>query len=89
VVSFIGDVTGVFGAMGDLLVLYGMNITLSPDSYTIHLRNCIGKADLLKIEAKVTFDSQGVDEDILKCGWILGKSLPTAAQDGAQVGILP
>jgi len=62
---------------GDLLILYGMNITLTPDPYLIHLINCIGDAELLNIQAKVTFDSQGVDEDILKCGWILGKSLPS------------
>jgi hypothetical protein len=76
-VEFVGNVTGVFGAMGDLLILYGMNITLTPDPYTIHLRNCVDDAELLNIQAIVTFDSQGVDEDILKCGWIVGKQLPS------------
>jgi hypothetical protein len=77
-VEFVGDVTGVFGAMGDLLILYGMNITLTPDPYTIHLLHGEGNdVELLNVQAIVTFDSQGVHEDILKCGWIVGKQLPS------------
>ena len=77
-VKFVGDVSGVFGAMGDLLILYGMNITLTPDPYTIHLlHGDSGDVELLNVQAIVTFDSQGVHDDILKCGWIIGKQMPS------------
>jgi len=70
-----GDVTGVTGALGDLLVLYGMNIKLEPQPYTIHLFHN-GYGSFNAIQATVTFDSQGVPDAVLECGWLIGKSMP-------------
>lgn len=74
-IGFIGNATGVAGAIGDLLVLYGMNIKLEPQPYTIHLRHG-GEGHVAAIQATVTFDAQGVPDSVLKCGWLAGKQMP-------------
>ncbi|MBI4166122.1 MAG: hypothetical protein HY508_10365, partial [Acidobacteria bacterium] len=74
VVSVIGNVTGVAGAIGDLLVLYGMTIKLIPKPEVIHLLHDDNPD--VGVDALVTFDSQGVPDAILKCGWVLGKQMP-------------
>ena len=70
------DVTGVTGALADLLILYGMNIKLEPQPYAIHLFHN-GHGDYSAILATVTFDSQGVPDAVLECGWLIGKSMPS------------
>ena len=75
VMGGLGKVTGVGGAIGDLLVLYGMAIKLTPKPYAIHL---IHDQDYeAQILAQVTFDAQGVPDEVLKCGWLAGKQMPT------------
>ena len=75
IASVAGNVTGVGGAIADLLVLYGMQIKLTAQPQLIHLNH---EADEpAGIEALVTFDSQGVPDALLKCGWILGKQMPS------------
>lgn len=71
-----GDVTGVAGALGDLLVLYGMNIKLEPLPYLIHLDHP-NLAIIAAVAATVTFDSQGLPDAVLECGWLIGKSMPS------------
>ena len=72
----VADVTGVTGALADLLILYGMNIKLEPQPYAIHLFHN-GHGDYSAILATVTFDSQGVPDAVLECGWLIGKSMPS------------
>jgi predicted nucleic acid-binding Zn-ribbon protein len=76
VVSAIGNVTGVGGAIADLLILYGMNIKLTPEPYTVHLVHDSDDSDMMFIQALVTFDAQGVPDAVLKCGWMAGKQMP-------------
>jgi hypothetical protein len=76
VVSVVGNVTGVGGAIADLLILYGMNIKLTPEPYTVHLVHDSGDSDMMFIQALVTFDAQGVPDAVLKCGWMAGKQMP-------------
>ena len=72
----VGSATGVTGAMGDLLVLYGMTVELKPQPYVIHL-NHQGENGIAGVEASVTFDAQGVPDTVLKCGWLIGKQMPS------------
>lgn len=74
IVGVVGNVTGVGGAIADLLVLYGMNIKLTPKPEVIHLLHDDNPD--VGVEALVTFDSQGVPDAVLKCGWVLGKQMP-------------
>jgi predicted nucleic acid-binding Zn-ribbon protein len=74
VAEIAGNVTGVTGAIADLLVLYGMNIKLDPQPPVIHLNHETDEP--AGIEALVTFDSQGVPDSLLKCGWVIGKQMP-------------
>jgi hypothetical protein len=75
VVGAIGNATGIAGALGDLLVLYGMTIKLTPEPYVIHLLH--DDDELAFIQALVTFDGQGVPDSVLKCGWLAGKQMPS------------
>ena len=76
-IGFIGNVTGITGAIGDLLILYGSNITLTPDPYVIHLLHGDDSDNEMPfIQALVTFDGQGVPDAVLKCGWLAGKQMP-------------
>jgi hypothetical protein len=72
----VGNATGVTAAIGDLLVLYGMSIELKPQPIFIHL-NHQGENGVAGIEATVTFDAQGVPDEVLKCGWLIGKQMPS------------
>lgn len=74
-IGVLGNAAGVAGAFGDLLVLYGMNIKLTPQPYVIHLLHP-GEGSIAAIQADVTFDSQGVPDSVLKCGWLAGKQMP-------------
>jgi len=67
--------TGLFEAMGDMLILYGIDIKVTPMPYTIHLRHEYTDVDGV-ITATVTFDPGMVPEDVVKCGWLLGKQMP-------------
>ena len=72
--SVIGNVTGVIGAAGDMLTLYGIQIHLQPQPYTIHL---LHEEDFVAgIEANVTFDGEIVSDEVLRCGWMAGKQMP-------------
>lgn len=73
-----GNATGVLGAIGDLLVLYGMTIKLTPIPYVIHLDHPDQAPSVAAVEAKVTFDAQGVPDGLLECGWLSGKSMPSS-----------
>ncbi len=71
----IGQSTGITGVIGDLLVLYGMTIELHPEPYVIHL---IHDDDYLAfIQAVVKFDAQGIPDEVLQCGWLAGKQMPS------------
>jgi hypothetical protein len=74
VASVIGDVTGVIGALGDLLLLYGLDVKLEPQPEIIHLIH--DEPFVAAVEATATFDPQGVPDKILKCGWLAGKKMP-------------
>ena len=74
VAEIAGNVTGVTGAIADLLVLYGMSIKLDPQPPVMHLNHDTDEP--AAIEALVTFDSQGVPDSLLKCGWVMGKQMP-------------
>lgn len=76
VFSKVGDATGAVGAIGDLLVLYGMSIKLDPQPYVIHLDHP-DQAIVAAIVASVSFDAQGVPDTLLECGWLVGKSMPS------------
>ncbi|MBZ5528497.1 MAG: hypothetical protein LAN71_11430 [Acidobacteriia bacterium] len=71
-----GKTLGVVQAAGDLLFLYGVNIKVTPQPSHIHLLNPEMPNFLAGIEATVTFDSQGVPDEVLKCGWLAGKKMP-------------
>jgi predicted nucleic acid-binding Zn-ribbon protein len=74
VAGAIGNATGIMGAIGDLLILYGMTIELKPQPSVIHLLH--GEDAVAGIQATVRFDSQGVPDSVLKCGWLAGKQMP-------------
>jgi hypothetical protein len=74
VASKIGDVTGVIGTLGDLLLMYGLDIRVEPQPAIIHLRH--GDLSMAAILTNVTFDPQGVPDEVLKCGWLAGKKMP-------------
>jgi len=67
--------TGLIEAMGDMLILYGIDIKVTPTPYTIHLRHEYTDVDGV-ITAQVTFDPGLVPEDVVKCGWLIGKQMP-------------
>lgn len=62
-------------ATGDLLMLYGLDIHVQPQPYAVHLRH--GAPVDAKIVATVTFDPKVVSDEVLKCGWMAGKQMPT------------
>lgn len=68
-------VTGVLEFMGDMLTLYGIDIKVEATPSTIHLRHEYTDVDGV-LTATVTFDPGLVPEDIVKCGWLLGKQMP-------------
>ena len=47
---------------------------MQPDTYGIHLIHDV--PFLSGIKATVTFDPEIVPEEIVKCGWLVGKSMP-------------
>lgn len=73
--SFLGNVTGVIGFLGDSLTLYGVDIHVEPQPYTIHLAH-EGESPLAGIKTTVTFDAEVVSDEVLKCGWMAGKKMP-------------
>ena len=66
--------TGIASTIGDLLILYGIDVKVEPDPYTIHLIH--EQPYIAGIKATVTFDPGIVPEEIIKCGWLVGKSMP-------------
>lgn len=74
--SKLGDATGVVGAIGDLLVLYGMSIHLEAQPNVIHLDHP-DQSIIAAVLASVSFDAQGVPDKVLECGWLTGKSMPS------------
>jgi hypothetical protein len=73
--SFLGNVTGVIGFLGDSLTLYGVDIHVQPQPYTIHLLHK-GEDFVAGIQTTVTFDAEVVSDEVLKCGWMAGKKMP-------------
>lgn len=72
----IGNATGVIGAAGDLLTLYGIDIRVEAQPYYVHLRNPDLPDFLAQILVIVTFDGEIVSDQVLKCGWLVGKKMP-------------
>ncbi len=66
--------TGIVSLIGDLLILYGIEVHVEPQPYTIHLLH--DEPFVAAIKATVTFDPQIVPEEIINCGWLVGKSMP-------------
>ena len=75
IAKVVDKVTAGIEAIGDLLMLYGLDIHVKPQPYAIHLRHD-APVDA-KIVATVTFDPQIVSDEVLKCGWMAGKQMPT------------
>ncbi len=73
--SFLGNVTGVIGFIGDSLTLYGVDIHVQPQPYVIHLLHK-GEDFVAGIQTTVTFDAEVVSDEVLKCGWMAGKKMP-------------
>jgi hypothetical protein len=75
--SIFGNTMDVLQAAGDLLLLNGITIELSvaPKQY-VHLPP--SGEDRTSVMADVSFDPQGVPDEVLKCGWMAGKKLPAA-----------
>lgn len=69
----IGEVTGAIGFAGDMMTLYGVDILLQPQPYTIHLLH--DEPFVAAIAGSVTFDAE-VPNEVLKCGWMAGKKMP-------------
>jgi hypothetical protein len=74
ITQVIGNVTGVVGFAGDLLTLYGIDIRVLPQPYTIHLIH--DEPYIAGIQATVTFDGEIASDQVLKCGWLAGKKMP-------------
>ncbi len=75
--GIIGNATGVIGAAGDLLILYGMDIELQPAPRVMHLLHRFEEdPHYYFIQAIVTFDAEIVSDKVLKCGWLAGKKMP-------------
>jgi hypothetical protein len=66
--------TGIVSLIGDLLILYGIEVKVEPQPYTIHLIH--DEPFVAGIKATVTFDPGIVPEEIINCGWLVGKSMP-------------
>ncbi len=77
----IGGATGVIGAVGDLLILYGIDVHVIPTPDVMHLlhdEDFVGGMDatVSYITTTVTFDAEIVSDEVLKCGWMAGKKMP-------------
>jgi hypothetical protein len=74
VAGVIGNATGVIGALGDLLLLYGLVVKVEARPEIIHLRH--DDAANAEVVANASFDPQGVPDSVLRCGWMAGKKMP-------------
>jgi predicted nucleic acid-binding Zn-ribbon protein len=72
----IGSATGVVGFAGDLLTLYGIDVRVEAQPTYVHLRNRDMPDFLAQILVMVTFDGEIVSDQVLKCGWLVGKKMP-------------
>jgi predicted nucleic acid-binding Zn-ribbon protein len=77
--STLGKGNQIAGAAGDLLMLYGITIKITPTNYTFHLRHD-DEDYIYGFTAKVTFDPQGVPDEAIKCGWLAGKMMPKSEE---------
>jgi hypothetical protein len=73
-----GKAVQITGAMGDLLLLYGITIKITPTNYSFHLRH--DEDYIYGFTAKVTFDPEGVPDEAVKCGWLAGKTMPKPSE---------
>ncbi|MGD0922924.1 MAG: hypothetical protein ABSA70_14345 [Terriglobia bacterium] len=74
----LGKGTQITGAIGDLILLYGVTIKISPTNYNLHLTHEEKEKD--SFIAMVTFEPDGVPEEAIKCGWLAGKTMPQAGE---------
>lgn len=72
--SFLDKGSDVIGFLGDMLILYGVDIHVQPQPYVIHLLH-EGENSMAGIETTVTFDAEIVSDEVLKCGWLAGKKM--------------
>ena len=68
-------VTGLIEFLGDMITLYGIDVKVAALPPTIHLRHEYTDVDGV-LTATVSFDPAAVPEDIVKCGWLVGKQMP-------------
>lgn len=68
-------VTGVIEFLGDMITLYGIDVKVAALPPTIHLRHEYTDVDGV-LTATVSFDPAAVPEDLVKCGWMIGKQMP-------------
>jgi hypothetical protein len=74
----VGKGTQIAGAVGDLILLYGVTINISPTYYTFHLKHDVTVKD--SFIALVTFEPDGIPTGAIQCGWLAGKIMPQAGQ---------
>ena len=75
VAAIIDSATVVIEAAADMLILFGLEVKVEATPYTIHLRHAPKDIDG-SLKATVTFDPGIVHEDIINCGWLIGKQMP-------------
>lgn len=73
-----GEALEIAEAAGDLLILYGITINIRPTDYVTHLRH--DEDHITGFLAKVTFEPDGVPDEAIKCGWLVGKKMPQPHQ---------
>ena len=54
--------------------MYGLDVKVEPQPFAIHLIH--DEPFVAGIKATVTFDPEIVAEEIINCGWLVGKSMP-------------
>ncbi len=69
------QVSAIMETAADMLLLWGLEVKVEAIPNLIHLRHEYTDVDGV-ITATVTFDPGLVHEDIINCGWLVGKSMP-------------
>jgi hypothetical protein len=69
------QVSAIMETAADMLLLWGLEVKVQAIPNLIHLRHEYTDVDGV-ITATVTFDPGLVHEDIINCGWLVGKSMP-------------
>jgi hypothetical protein len=68
----------ITAAAGDLVILYGVTMKIVPTNYVFHLRH--DTDHIYGFNAKVTFEPDGLPDEPIKCGWLVGKKMPQLRQ---------